>query len=124
LFGKTLFLGEDWDTKMLWVDKVLVIRHEEKHLEQIMSCSFGIFWLGFLIFSLMYLFLPLPAFFTFRGFWFEKEAYQEDMKNCARLNCEFNEKATVEKFLSLDYFYMFTWRKSVEKWFNDESIQT
>jgi len=115
LFGLTLYVCDSWNN-LMWIERYVIICHERLHLRQIRKCGFGNFTIGKPIFSLLYLFLPLPIFFTFRGFWFEKEAYQESTRLLKENKMNYNLDDFVKQFTGPNYFWMFPFKKTVTKW--------
>jgi hypothetical protein len=79
-FGKTLYVAESWDHDT-YGQRWVTLKHERVHLEQSKRCGLGLFWVGYVVFSLLYLFC-LPFGLTLRSV-FELEAYKEQAF-CAR----------------------------------------
>lgn len=114
--GKTLYTGTSWDTTMIYLEKAEIIRHERVHLQQMKRCGLGCFWLGLIVFSILYVFI-LPCVFTLHGFWFEREAYQESIRARKEYGLHFDKEWIVSQFVGPYYFWMFPFRSIVEKWF-------
>lgn len=68
----TVYVPDRWDT---WPEpeKIGIIRHERVHMRQCRKY-------GFLLFSFLYLFWPLPMFYAKARADFEKEAYEESLR--------------------------------------------
>lgn len=119
VLGKILYTGEDWD-QMSWVLKIIILRHERKHLEQARDCGFGFFWLGWFLWAFSYLFL-LPAGITLRAYW-EREAYAETIKASRRFGISIDREWVVRQFTGPFYVWMDIRRSSVESWFDQQLL--
>jgi hypothetical protein len=120
IIGKTLYAGTRWNS-LTWLEKYLILCHERIHLEQTKRCFFGIFWIGFVIFSITYIFLPFPTGITFRGFLFEKEAYQETIRKSKEHGIGLDIDYITDLFCGPKYIWMFPFRSTVKKWMNESS---
>lgn len=121
VIGKTLHTGLKWDN-LTWLEKFLILKHERKHLEQMKRCFFGVFWPGCIIFSILYIFFPLPILLTSRGFWFEKEAYQVTIIESKKLNIEPDINRMAELFCGPKYIWMFPFKKTVVNWLKNSKL--
>ena len=119
VLGKTLYTGEDWD-QLSWVQKLIILRHKRKHLEQARDCGFGLFWLGWFLWSFSYLFL-LPAGITLRAYW-EREAYAETIKASRRFGIAIDREWVVQQFVSCQYLFMDPRRAKMESWFDRQLL--
>ena len=113
VLGKTLYVGDSWaDTS--WLSRWSILRHEGVHLRQAKSCGFGVFWLGYVIWSFAYLFL-LPAGFTLRAMW-EREAYAETIRCSQRYGMFFDREHMISLFTGPQYLYMDPRTERIDKW--------
>ena len=114
--GPTMYVPETWLTRFP-SDRIITVRHERVHLRQ--SKKYGN-----ILFSLMYMFLPLPIFFAYFRMKFEQEAYEETLR--AYYACygmpallSFHLRSNIlEHFTSAEYFWMWPWKKSLNRWYD------
>jgi hypothetical protein len=114
--GNTVYVPDSWDSKSP-AGKAITIRHERVHMQQ--SKKYGR-----IAFSLLYLLTPLPTIAAYYRTKFEKEAYEESLK---AYNEYYGKKFftqalkdnIVQHFTTAEYFWMWPWKKSVEKWYDD-----
>lgn len=113
--GQKVYVPETWDYYDT-VDKLEIIRHERVHMRQARKY-------GRVLFSIMYLFLPLPGGLAYFRKKFEMEAYEESLRTMHRylgpsaLN-NMQKKFIVSQFTSASYFWMWPFQKSVEQWYD------
>jgi len=95
-----------------------MMMHERIHMRQ--RNRYG----GFL-FSFLYLFFPFPIFFAYYRMKFEKEAYEETMyavvlvyDNDAAEMLRASRDHIVSHFTSATYFWMWPFKKSIERWYD------
>lgn len=107
-----------------WVDyapaqRAVILRHERVHMRQ--RAKYGMF-----LFTLLYVFLPLPGGLAYFRAKFEMEAYAESMiamcelyvSGCALVQSEVYREATIGYFTGPAYFWMWPFRKTIETWFD------
>lgn len=115
--GTTVYVPDKWES---WPtpSKMAVLRHERVHMRQAQKY-------GRLLYSLMYLLLPLPVGLAYFRMKFEKEAYEESLRAYAEYYGVTSLKSTpvrdsmVRHFTTAEYFWMWPFRKSLEKWYDD-----
>jgi|SRR5690606_22038558 len=116
--GYTLYVSSSWDS-MPNQGKMVVLRHERVHMRQ--AAAYGL-----LLFSFLYLFFPLPFILAYFRMKFEREAYEESMRatlelypgGISILTRPFYKERMVRHFTSAEYFWMWPFKRSVEKWFD------
>lgn len=113
--GNVIYIPSDWN---YWstVSKIAVIRHERVHMRQ--SKKHGRF-----LFSVMYLFLPVPILFAGCRRKFEQEAYEESLRVYhSYYGKEYFTADVRERFISFftsaAYLWIWVKRKDIEKWFD------
>lgn len=114
--GTTMYVHSGW-TSMSSLSKCCLLCHERMHMRQ--SRQYGL-----LLYSLLYLFVPLPFVFSYYRAKFEKEAYAETMKFASihdgkpkLKNVEFR-KHILDHFLTGKYGWMWPFRKSMDRWYD------
>lgn len=113
--GEKVYVNDGWDSLPL-ANKASVIRHERVHMRQ--SRKYGRF-----LFSFLYLAFPLPVGVAYFRKKFEQEAYEESLRAVhdyfgpngftPRLK-----EYTLAHFTTAQYFWMWPWRKDLEKWYD------
>lgn len=115
--GQTVYVPSSWDMQGE-SSRSVVIRHERIHMRQ--SARYG--WL---LFSLGYLFFPLPLGFAYVRARLEMEAYAESIRatveyfgTAAVISPAFQERI-VRHFTSAEYGWMLPARTTVKRWVRD-----
>ncbi len=114
--GDTVYTNTEWE-KRSEVSRIVTLRHERVHMRQKNRyTSFG--------FSFLYLFFPFPIGLAYFRKKFEMEAYEESIRSlvfyhslsvvqASRTRANF-----VKHFTSAQYFWMWPFKKSVERWYD------
>lgn len=95
--------------------KVAVLRHERVHMHQKENEGF---W-----FSVKYLLLPIPILWAYYRMKYEMEAYEMSMKvlweyqGSAAFTEEYKTRM-LQHFTSAEYFWMWPWKKRLNKWYD------
>jgi hypothetical protein len=114
--GQKVYVPNGWDK---WVDeaKIGVLRHERVHMRQSKR-------LTPILYSIIYLFLPVPFFFAYGRAKLEWEAYTESIKTRAELcgidsarDKEYRDKL-IKNFTGPSYLFMFPFKKTLNKWYD------
>jgi hypothetical protein len=116
----TIYVPDDWNH---WLDaeRTRILRHERVHLRQAKTYT----KIGF---SFLYLFVPLPIVFAYFRMKFEKEAYEETMRDlCDRYGKAYLlqprvKESMVQNFIGPSYLWMWPFRSSISRWY-DETVQ-
>lgn len=115
--GTTVYVTSKWGS-MPETSRMAILRHERVHMRQARRH-------GRLLFSLLYLFVPLPTMFAYYRMKFEKEAYEESLRAYAEYygleqvrNARFRDDI-IKHFTSAEYFWMWPFKKNLENWYND-----
>lgn len=105
---------EEWTN----YNKTSILRHERVHMYQVKKY-------GSFIYNILYLFIPLPMLLAYFRTKFEREAYEESIRFALVLAGEdyvrgekFKEHI-LSQFLTGKYGWMWPFRNSMEKWFDD-----
>jgi hypothetical protein len=84
---------------------------------------------GRLLFSLLYLVVPFPVGIAYFRKKFEQEAYEESLRAAyewkgakAFDSIELKER-TLAHFTKAEYFWMWPWRASLDKWYDDAVVR-
>jgi len=118
--GYTVYVNRTWGLKHD-VAKMLTLRHERVHMRQ--RRKYGSF-----LFTFLYLFFPVPVLFAYYRRKFEMEAYEETMLSMLELLPLSGEgtlmtpvfkEIVVRHFTTAEYFWMWPWRSSVERWYDE-----
>lgn len=113
--GNKIYTSSSWDDYSP-ATKIQILRHERIHMRQ--SRKYGR-----VLFSFLYLMVPLPCGIAYFRKKFEMEAYEESLKI---IHQHRGEKAFtpdlkefyVSQFVSANYFWMWPFRKNVEAWYD------
>lgn len=115
--GYTIYVTSDWDE---WPadERYVTLRHEAVHLRQFRRWTLP----GM---ALAYVFLPLPLGLAWCRAAFEKEAYAETIRAArevwgrAHVVAPSFRANVVEQFVSASYGWMWPFRRSLERWYDD-----
>jgi hypothetical protein len=113
--GNTIYVPDDWNFRP-WQPKYIVIRHERIHLRQ--SKKYGS-----ILFSLIYLFFPIPFLFAYGRAKLEWEAYEESLRTEAELfGVNYIKQDKVKDFIFKQfttsvYLWMFPFKSTLNKWY-------
>jgi hypothetical protein len=114
LFGK-LWVPDSWET-MGDVDRYILLRHERVHLRQ--RRRMGDLTMGF-----VYLVPFFPIGLAYGRARIEWEAYTETIRATAEVrglpSAKLLRKHIVDRFVGPDYGWMWPFRRSVERWFDE-----
>ena len=114
--GAKIYVIEKWESTRL-VDKVEILRHERVHMRQ--AKKYGRF-----LFSFLYLLFPLPIGLAYFRKKFEQEAYEESIRTIYQYHGEKAASSSlikefiISQFTSANYFWMWPFRGSLEKWYD------
>jgi len=115
--GTTVYVTEGWRTKPD-LAKCILLRHERVHMRQARRLTRPVF-------SLLYLFVFLPALLAYFRARFEMEAYEETIRATfeyygrqAVFAKEFRERMA-SQFTGPGYLFMWPFPKTVDKWILD-----
>ena len=113
--GNKVYVPGTWGNATL-TSKAEIIRHERVHMRQ--AKRYGRF-----LFSFLYLVVPLPTAFAYFRKKFEQEAYEESLKALYEYHGEkiFTpslKEGMLAHFTTAQYFWMWPWRKDLEKWYD------
>lgn len=113
--GNKVYVPSSWDAYPL-INKIEILRHERIHMKQAKKY-------GRLLFSFLYLMVPLPCGLAYFRKKFEMEAYEESIKTSYEYLGEKTfspEKKAfyISQFTSANYFWMWPFRGSLEEWYD------
>lgn len=116
--GNTTYTPLEWQV-ISEAGRCVILRHERVHLRQQVRY-------GKVLFALLYLFAFLPVGLAYYRTKFEKQAYAESL----RATLEYygrdillrpqSRVYMIKLFTGASYLWMWPFRKSVEKWYDDE----
>ena len=115
--GFTIYTPKPWDDRS-WISRAETLRHEGVHMRQFLRMG----WLGF---SFMYLVFVFPGGLSLGRFLLESEAYEESLRAVAdyygveALRDADLRKRMVDHFVGPEYFWMWPFRKNVERWYDE-----
>lgn len=112
--GTTVYVPDYWYS-LPETSRMTVLRHERVHMRQAQRY-------GRLLFSLLYLLVPLPLGLAYFRMRFEREAYEESIAAMFEYHGidVFNVNVCnnfIRHFVSAEYFWMWPFRQSLERWF-------
>lgn len=116
--GTTVYVPGSWGL-MADYERMIILRHERVHMRQRARY-------GGLLFSLAYLFFPLPCVFAYARRRFEQEAYAESLRATVELMIMGEQLIQTPEwraryigyFTQASYFWTWPWRRGIEKWFD------
>lgn len=114
--GNRIYTSSEWDNRSI-TTQISTLRHERVHMRQARKH-------GKLLYSLMYLFFPLPVGFAFYRARFEMEAYEETLRTMYKFYgpavlTKTTKETILGYFTGPEYFWMWPWKKDLEAWYDD-----
>jgi hypothetical protein len=98
------------------------IEHENVHITQAKKWGLGNVWLGYIPYGICYLLLPLPLFFAYFRYRFEREAYAHGINFYLQFYPNARDRRIYEAVAQLTSgAYGWTWimKRQVKKWFKE-----
>jgi hypothetical protein len=95
----------------------ITLCHELKHVERYRTLGLGSVTLGFAIFLVLYLFLPLPILFAWFRYAFEREAYLESYEAAKRVGLQPKIDYYVKLLTGKSYLWAWPFKLLVRRWF-------
>ncbi|HEX4475897.1 MAG TPA: hypothetical protein VH142_12515 [Polyangiaceae bacterium] len=117
VMGSTLYVPPSWD-RMTDADRVILLRHERVHLRQSRRFGFGLM-------AFLYLVPFFPLGLAYGRARLEWEAYEETLRataehyGIAAVKSAALRDGIVTRFTGPDYGWMWPFRRSVERWYDD-----
>lgn len=113
--GNTVYVPADWH-QYPETSRMTVLRHERVHMRQARRY-------GRLLFSLMYLFLPLPGGAAYFRMKLECEAYEESLAAMVEYYGvdalgPVTKERVLQHFMSAEYFWMWPFRRYLSRWYD------
>lgn len=111
--GYTIYVNDSWGD-MPAEARIITVRHERVHMRQRRKYSM-------LLFTLLYVFLPLPGGLAYFRAKFEREAYAETIRAAQELYGFVPPELKadiVSQFVGPSYFWMWPFRSSIEAWYD------
>jgi hypothetical protein len=114
--GEKVYTSSKWDENSE-VSRVLTLRHERVHMRQKKKYTF-------VLFAFLYLFFPFPIGVAYFRKKFEMEAYEESIRSLAFyysidvVKAAKTKERFVSHFTTAQYFWMWPFRSSVERWYD------
>lgn len=115
--GNIIAFPETWREIDADETSYIILRHELKHVDQFKRVGFDNIWFGFILWSIAYLFLPLPVCFAWFRYKFEREAYRESCRATRELGRSIDLKFYIDALTGPDYFWAWILRDRVRHWF-------
>lgn len=115
--GKTIYFPLDWSPEKTDSGDYITLCHELRHVEQYTKLGLGFAPLGFSIFLILYLLLPLPIGLAWFRYAFERSAYLESYRAARRLNLQPKIDYYVNLLTGKAYFWAWPFKFLVRRWF-------
>lgn len=113
----TIYFPVGWKAENANDSDYVTLCHELKHVEQYRTLGFGCATLGFIIFLILYLLLPLPIGLAWFRYSFERAAYLESYDAAKRLGFQPKIDYYVKLLTGPDYFWAWPFKFLVKRWF-------
>jgi len=117
--GNTIYVPTVWD-KYVPRTQIAILRHERVHMRQAAR-------MGRILFFLTYVFWPFPLFFAWGRTKLEMEAYEETMLAARENGVDITGTAfredIIKHFITAQYGWMWPFRRTIERWFDDAALR-
>jgi hypothetical protein len=114
--GPVIAYGEQVDLQAFTKVDYITFRHEVIHVKQYAQCGLGEPTVGILLFLLLYLFVPLPAWRSWFRYKFERDAFLEEYRTARKCGWTPNVEDFVTALSGPDYLYAWP-KEKVKAWF-------
>jgi len=115
--GKTIYFPLDWTPENTDSGDYITLCHELTHVKQYTILGCGYAPLGFVIFLILYLFVPLPLGLAWFRYAFERQAYLESYKAARRLDLQPKINYYVTLLTGKTYLWAWLFKCLVRRWF-------
>jgi len=115
--GRTIYFPLGWTQESADDEDYIILCHELKHIEQYRTLGFGSEKLGFAIFALLYLLVPLPLGLAWFRYAFERAAYLESYKAAKDLGLSPKIDYYVGILSGVTYFWAWPFKFLIRRWF-------
>lgn len=115
--GSTIYFPLGWTKEHANEVDYITFCHELKHVERYKSLGLGSAALGFVIFLILYLFVPLPILFAWFRYAFEREAYLESYNAAKRIGLKPEIDYYVKLLTGVSYLWAWPFPCLVRRWF-------
>jgi hypothetical protein len=120
VIGYTMYVSRSGWYDLSPVGRAVVMRHERVHMRQRRRY-------GFFLYSLLYLFVPLPLGLSYFRMKFEREAYEESILAAVELGLnskgERFRSSVVQAFVGPSYLWTWPFRKEIETWYDEAAVK-
>ena len=119
--GMRIYLPYDWDERPP-AARIVTLRHERVHLRQFRRWTLPLM-------AVLYVLFPLPMGLSWARMRFEREAYEETLRAAvelygpSRVRRRIYRKYVIGQFVTGRYGWMWPFRRSLERWY-DELVAT
>lgn len=117
--GTVIAFSEDVDLVHVTINDYITLKHETVHVKQCLNLGLGEPAIGLILFLILYLFVPLPAWRSWFRFKFEREAFLVEY----RLAKKYGYDPGIEDYVTAlsGPSYLYAWPKEkVRAWFVKE----
>lgn len=117
--GNRIYYPAGWHMAKATKQDYVILRHEAEHVRQIDKLGDGSMLWGTLIMGFLYLFIPLPIFFAWFRYKFEREAYRESIRTIKSLGDNPDLDWYVQQLTGPSYLWTWVLKKRVRRWFEE-----
>jgi len=116
--GPYIFFHAPFDPAQATDRDVLIYVHELEHVKQYKMCGLGSAWLGIIPFLILYFFIPVPVFFAWFRYHFERKAFQAEAHYAYKyhLDAVINIPDIADDLTGKLYFFSWYSRRQVYNW--------
>lgn len=115
--ANTIYFPLGWTAENADDNDYITLCHELRHIEQYRSLGFGSAKIGFILFLILYLLLPLPIGLAWFRYMFEREAYLEGYNAARRLGLSPKIDYYVDILSGVSYFWAWPFKFLIRRWF-------
>jgi len=115
--GNRIYYPSGWSIDHITPNDYVILCHELKHVRQYITLGDGSVWCGFIIFILLYLFIPFPIGLAYFRYRFEREAYRISWYTALELGLKPNLDWYIDALSGSAYLWAWPFKKMVRTWF-------
>jgi len=120
--GRTIYYPFGWNINKVDEGDYVVLNHEIKHVKQALSLCPSCPTVGILLFSILYLFIPLPIGFAYFRWKFEREAYRVSWYTWLELGRKPKLDFYIEQMTGPNYLWTWMIKSQVRLWFTQHCL--
>lgn len=119
VLGRTIYFPAGWRIEHVGPEDYVTLCHEIKHVKDQYELGMGCFVFGAILFALLYLFIPLPIFFAYFRYKFERDAYRVSWYTSLEVGLKPDLDFYIAQLTGPSYLWTWILKPQVKRWFRE-----